>query len=135
LCRIGAWKTVRGDGGFASPIFVRTLQVKIHHRNPVQSYKPSKVIVISAVITLERAPELGLRDRIKSGLRPSFNYEGQLVACIVEVADGSDWIEIGSRQRVTIRLPYADQFGWNFRSGTHFRLNVGGKVIGVGTVS
>lgn len=93
------------------------------------------MIEVSAIITLERVPELGLNDRIKSGMRPSFNYAGQLVACIVESSDGGEWLGIGTNQPVTVRLPYGDQLGWQLPIGTSFRLNVGGRVVGSGTVT
>jgi hypothetical protein len=63
------------------------------------------MIEVSAIITLERVPELGLNDRIKSGLRPSFNYAGELVACIVESSEGSEWLEVATKQPVTVQLP------------------------------
>lgn len=93
------------------------------------------MIEVSAIVTLECVPELGLDDRIRSGLRPSFNYAGQLVACIVESADGSEWLEVGTKQSVAVRLPYGDQLGWELPIGTSFRLNVGGQVIGNGKVT
>lgn len=93
------------------------------------------MIDLTAIIMLDRIPGLGLNNRIKSGFRPSFNYEGQLVACIVNATEGSEWIEIGRQQLVTIRLPYAEQLGWQFHPGTRFHLNVGATVIGEGTVT
>jgi hypothetical protein len=93
------------------------------------------MIEVSALITLERVPELGLNDRIKSGLRPSFNYAGELVTCIVESSESSEWLEVGTKQPVTVQLPYGDQLGWQLPIGTIFLLNVGGRVIGNGTVT
>ena len=76
----------------------------------------------------------GLPEPVENGLRPSFGFRGELVACEVwvEGVDGS--VPLDTDVRAQIRVPYGSELGWRFVGGEFFTLNIASRVIGHGTV-
>lgn len=92
------------------------------------------MLEILANLTFYKAEEGGLPQPVNNGLRPSFSYSGELVACEVWVEDCSGLVPHGESLRARIRLPYAEQLGWVFEGGESFKLNIASQVIGEGVV-
>ncbi len=76
----------------------------------------------------------GLSKPVQSGLRPSFHYAGQLVACEVWADDVDGFVPLEVTLRARIRLPYAKELGWAFTGGERFELRVASQRIGEGVV-
>jgi len=94
------------------------------------------MIELHAEMRLHGVARGGLGNPVKNGLRPSFSYAGELVACEVwaEGVGVDGLVPIESSVRARIRLPYADQLGWSFVGGERFELNIASQVIGEGSV-
>jgi hypothetical protein len=70
-----------------------------------------------------------------SGIQPSFWVAGDLIASRVESRDGTKTMERGRSYDVLISLPYGENYEPHLRPGMEVRLQVGGRVIAVGSVS
>lgn len=92
------------------------------------------MLELLASLTFYKAEEGGLPHPVHNGLRPSFSYSGELVACEVWVEDCSGLVPHGESLLARIRLPYAEQLGWVFEGGESFKLNIASQVIGEGVV-
>lgn len=87
-------------------------------------------------VTLFGANRGGLEKPVKNGLRPSFSYAGELVACEVwaDCVDCDGLVPLEQPFQARIKLPYGDQLGWGFVGGELFKLNIASQVIGEGCV-
>jgi len=92
------------------------------------------MVEIVADILLFGAERGGLRRPVENGLRPSFSYQGELVACEVWVEELDGLVPLEQKLRARVQLPYGDALGWRFVGGESFSLNVASQVIGEGTV-
>lgn len=93
------------------------------------------MLKLVTTLTLFGPPEGGLEKPVLNGLRPSFNYDGQRVACEVWAEEVDEFVPLSQPLRVRIRLPYGEELGWKFVGGEAFRLNIASRVIGEGVVA
>ena len=92
------------------------------------------MLSIEARIYLAAEGEGGLTRPGFSGMQPSMNIRGDLVACrIIDGAEG-ELLELGQEHDVRIDLGYGEEYADVLRSGFRFTLNVGGRIVGEGTV-
>jgi translation elongation factor EF-Tu-like GTPase len=89
----------------------------------------------SADILFTPTLEGGMQDQYFSGMKPSFNIDGQLIMCSFEVADGSKVIKSGEIRSVVIELPHYQLVAKYLKVGAKFKLNSGGRVLGSGTIT
>lgn len=90
------------------------------------------MLSIEARIWLKSEDDGGLRGF--SHMQPSMNINGELVACkIIDGPKGTP-IDPGRWHDVRIDLPYGEMFSDVLRSGFHFGLNFGGRVLGEGVI-
>jgi len=92
------------------------------------------MLEIVAEVTIFGASRGGLRKAVKNGLRPSFSYAGELVACEIWAEQVDVWVPLDQSFRARIKLPYGDELGWKFSGGEVFGLNIASHVIGEGVV-
>jgi hypothetical protein len=89
---------------------------------------------IKASIILKNPANKILPNPVKSGLRPSFSFNGQLVACEIRSESGAEWLPLNEEIKVRIQLLYGEELAWTIEAGRSFELNVASQVIGKGTV-
>lgn len=87
-----------------------------------------------ASVILENPATKILPNPIKNGLRPSFSYNGELIACEIRSESGAEWLPLNEEINVTILLLYGDELAWKIEAGSSFELNVASQVIGKGVV-
>jgi hypothetical protein len=92
------------------------------------------MLEVLAEVTLFGADRGGLEKPVNNGLRPSFNYAGELVACEVWADDVEGLVPIDQTLRARIKLPYGDELGWKMGGGESFKLNIASHVIGEGLI-
>lgn len=80
--------------------------------------------------------EGGMTKDIFSGLMVSFNVNGELIMCKINLGeeDNKKVIPKGEKHIVHIELPYGEVFKDSILPNYVFNLNVGGRVIGKGIV-
>ncbi|UFP94212.1 hypothetical protein [Gloeobacter morelensis] len=101
---------------------------------------------IRAKIYLKTVEEDGHSTPWFSGIRPSFNLNGELITCVVIELTGKEWMPLGHEYEVRIDFPYGDEYldsfkphereeiMKNFEPGARFFLHVGAKIIAWGVV-
>lgn len=92
------------------------------------------MLEIVAEVTFFGASRGGLEKPVKNGLRPSFNYAGELVACEVWAEHVEGLVPLDHPLQARIKLPYGNELGWKFAGGESFKLNIASQVIGEGSV-
>jgi hypothetical protein len=92
------------------------------------------VIELQVELILWGARRGGLPRAVNNGLRPSFSYAEELVACEVWIDNCTGLVPLDTALMGRIRLPYANELGWHFQGGERFRLNIASQVIGEGSV-
>jgi translation elongation factor EF-Tu-like GTPase len=92
------------------------------------------MLSVEARIYLKTEDEGGLTRPGFSGMQPSMDINGELIACkIIDGAEG-ERLDLGQEHDVRIDLGYGEVFSDVLRSGFKFNLNVGGRVIGNGRI-
>jgi len=92
------------------------------------------MLSIEARIYLRTESEGGMTRRGFSGMQPSMDINGELVACkIIDGPEGSP-LELGQEHDVRIDLGYGEDYAAVLRSGFKFKLNVADRVIGRGEI-
>lgn len=92
------------------------------------------MLSIEARIYLKTEDEGGLTRPGFSGMQPSMDVRGELIACkIIDGPKGSR-LELGQEHDVRIDLAYGEDYSEVLRSGFSFNLNIGGRVIGAGRI-
>ncbi|WP_240416818.1 hypothetical protein [Paenibacillus periandrae] len=91
-------------------------------------------MILEAQIRLLTSEEGGMNRDGRSGMMPSFDVNGELIMCAVNLVDPDDTIKRGIVYVVTIQLPYAENYKNIIVPQYEFNLNYGGKIIGKGTV-
>ena len=92
------------------------------------------MLEVIARVTLVGARHGGLDKPVRNGLRPSFDYAGELVACELWAEGVDELVPLDQPFRARVRLPYGDRLGWSFAGGEPFALNIASQVIGEGVV-
>jgi hypothetical protein len=69
-----------------------------------------------------------------SGMMPSFNANGELIMCKILSDEKNIQLIRGNLYKVTIQLPYGEKFQDTIIPDYSFNLNIGGRVIGRGTI-
>lgn len=72
--------------------------------------------------------------RAFSGMQPSMDIDGGLVACKVVRGELSAPIPRAEAVEVLLGLPYGEEFEEKLRSGYRFNLNVASRVLGSGVI-
>ncbi|MEJ8307394.1 hypothetical protein [Saccharibacillus sacchari] len=93
------------------------------------------MLKIEAEIYLNREDEGGMTKEGFSGMMPSFNVENNLIMCRVTLKTKKDVIERGEYHKVSIELPYGEEYRNYISAGYCFTLNTGKKIIAKGTVT
>lgn len=92
------------------------------------------MLEVLADVTLFGADRGGLEQPVKNGLRPSFSYAGELVACELWGEHMADLVPLDRSFRARIKLPYGDELNWQFVDGESFTLTIASQWIGEGVV-
>jgi hypothetical protein len=92
------------------------------------------MIEIVAEVTLFGSSRGGLDSPVQNGLRPSFSYAGELVACEVWAEHAEGLVALDQAFRARIKIPYGNELGWKFVGGESFKLNLASQVIGEGCI-
>lgn len=87
-----------------------------------------------AKISLRTVPEGGHTVAGYSGMQPSFSVGDDLIICSILTTDGQNEIAPGRECRVVVELPYGERYDHEIHAGKQFRLQVGSRVIGEGSV-
>ena len=87
---------------------------------------------IRAIIDIIEEGDLG-KDGF-SGMRPSFNLNGEPITSEVVSAVGCQVLDKGARHEVIIALPYGEVLGDHLGASAKFRLQVGGRLLATGTI-
>jgi len=69
-----------------------------------------------------------------SGMQPSIDIGGDLIACKIIYGNHGAEMPLGQDYDVAVELPYGEVYADRLKSGFHFNLNIAGRVIGYGTV-
>ena len=92
------------------------------------------MLSVEATINLRTEEEGGLIRPGFSGMQPSMDINGELVACkILEGFEGNP-LGLGQEHDVQIDPAYGERFSNVRRAGFLFNLNVGGRIIGRGQI-
>ena len=92
------------------------------------------MLSVEARIYLRPEDQGGLTRPGFSGMQPSMDINGDLIACkIIDGQEGSR-LNLGEEHDVRIDLPYGEDYVDVLRSGLEFNLNVGGRIIGSGRI-
>ena len=75
-----------------------------------------------------------MQDNYFSGMRPSFNINGDLIMCSIEVVSGSEVIKSGEKRVISISLPHDHLVEECLKEGASFKLNSGGQILGDGKI-
>jgi len=78
--------------------------------------------------------EEGGHSRAFSGIQPSMEIDGELVACKILKGDVGSDIELGRSHDVTIELGYGEMFADRLKQGLEFRLMIASWEIGHGEI-
>lgn len=91
------------------------------------------MLEIDAAIIWKGIEKGGLTQQPFSGIQPSFSVGGDLIMC--SVFRKNDEVMFWEQEyEVTIKLPYGEIYQSQIKPGVKFNLNLGGRVIGSGTV-
>lgn len=92
------------------------------------------MLSVEARIYLKTEDEGGLTRPGFSGMQPSMDINGELVACkILDDPEGVR-LDLGQEHDVRIDLGYGEDYADVLHGGFKFNLNVGGRVIGKGEI-
>lgn len=69
-----------------------------------------------------------------SGMRPSFNLDGDPITSEVHSAQGERVLAKGKDHDVVVTLPYGEILGDKLRVGASFVLQVGGRMLATGNI-
>ena len=92
------------------------------------------MLSIEARIYLRTEDEGGLTRPGFSGMQPSMDINGELVACKIMDGPEGSVLELGREHDVRIDLGYGEDYADVLQSGFHFNLNVADRVIGNGEI-
>jgi translation elongation factor EF-Tu-like GTPase len=93
------------------------------------------MIRFAARIYLKTFDEGGMSNPGWSGMMPSFNITGELILCRIEETSGNKELPLGTEHNVFIELPYGEFYIDSITANAKFLLQLGGRVIGWGTVT
>ncbi|MFD0590077.1 hypothetical protein ACFQZE_19010 [Paenibacillus sp. GCM10027627] len=92
------------------------------------------MLELEAEIYLKREDEGGMTKEGFSGMMTSFSVANDLVMCKVISSHNQDTIKRGQYHKVTIYLPYGEEYQDVISVGFCFTLNTGKRVIARGKV-
>ena len=93
-----------------------------------------EMLKVKAKIYLQPESEGGLTREGYSGMQPSMDIDGELIACKVICGDEGTSMPLDREYEVMIELGYGEIFEDKLKSGFHFNLNIASRVIGDGVV-
>jgi hypothetical protein len=88
---------------------------------------------VNAVVYFRTVKEGG-HPRAWSGIQPSLEVGGKLIACKVVKGDEGTALELGILHEVAIELGYGEMYEDHLRTGLEFRLMVASWEIGHGRI-
>jgi len=91
-------------------------------------------MTVNAKIHLRTESEGGLTKAGFSGMQPSIDIDGDLVACKIICGEEGTPMPLGNNYEVSIELGYGKIYEEKLKSGFHFNLNIASRVIGEGVI-
>ena len=92
------------------------------------------MLEVGAKIYLRTESEGGLTRPGFSGMQPSMDINGKLVACKIIYGKEGTPMPLGHDYEVSIELGYGEMFRDQLTSGFRFNLNIASHVIGNGVI-
>lgn len=89
---------------------------------------------ISSSVYFLTEDEGGMRNHWFSGMKPSFNIDGNLIMCCFESLNNEEVIESGAHYDLGILIYDSYLVKKKLIPNAKFKLNIGGKVIAYGTI-
>ena len=92
------------------------------------------MLKIKAKIYLQPEGEAGLTREGYSGMQPSMDVDGELIACKIFYGDEGTVMPLDREYDVLIELGYGEIFEDKLKPGFHFNLNIASRIIGNGVI-
>ena len=93
------------------------------------------MLKFTARVYFRTADEGGLTNPAFSGIQPSIEIAGDLVACRIFCGEEGTEMALGEKHDVQLALAYESKASAKLEKNFHFGLNVGGRVIGGGVIT